>query len=99
VEDKLYMYYHPDNDLVLLFHWIYRALSTAGAGDRLVHIDKILSTLEPNRVYVTNYVEHIKKVADKIPTYEEMLHNKIFSRYSSHKVPATSIYMEYTAPS
>lgn len=95
VEDRAQMYYRSENDLLWLFHWIHYTLSLTG-GDKLGRVDKLLSRLEPNRTYVHYYTEYIRKIANKIPTYEQMINNKIWNEYKKFDVPKNQIYNEFT---
>lgn len=94
-DDKVRMYYRSNNDLLFLFRFIHYTLSRSG-GDKLGRVDKILSNLEPNRTYVQYYTEHIRKIEDKIPTYEQMVRNRVFDEYKKHAPPKTQIYNEFT---
>jgi serine/threonine protein kinase len=95
VEDRAQMYFRSQNDLLLLFHWIYHILKQSG-GDKLGRIDKLLQHLEPNRTYVQYYTEYIRKVETEIPTYEDMIKNRVWSEYKNSKVRPNQIYAEYT---
>lgn len=94
-EDRVQMYYRPKNDLVFLFRHIYYTLSRSGA-DRLGRIDKLLQALEPNRTYAQYNVEYIRKIEDKIPTYENMIKNDIWSEYRKIKIQKNAIHAEFT---
>lgn len=93
-EDRVQMYHRSANDLLFLFHWIYFTL--AHSGDKLDRVDKLLSALEPNRTYIHYYTEYIRKVENIIPTYENMVKNKIFDEYRKYVIPSSQIYAEYT---
>jgi hypothetical protein len=95
VEDRAQMYFRSQNDLLLLFHWIYHILKQSG-GDKLGRIDKILQHLEPNRTYVQYYTEYIRKVESQIPSYEDMVKNRVWTEYKNSKVKDRQIYAEYT---
>lgn len=94
-EDKVQMYYRCDNDLLFLFYHIHDTLTESG-GDKLGRVDKLLSALEPNRAYIQYYIEYIRKVEDKIPSYEKMIKNKIWNEYKKYTVPPSQIYNEFT---
>jgi serine/threonine protein kinase len=94
-DDRIQMYFRSDNDLLFLFHFIHYTLSHTG-GDKLGRVDKLLSSLEPNRSYVQHYTEHIRRIAHKIPTYEQMVKNKVFDEYTKYKPIKSQIYNEFT---
>lgn len=94
-EDRVQMYFRSDNDLLFLFHFIHYTLSHTG-GDKLGRVDKLLTKLEPNRTYIHYNTEHIRKVANKIPTYEQMVKNRAFAEYKKYKPPKNQIYNEFT---
>lgn len=94
-EDRMQMFVRSSNDLLFLFHWIHHTVASTGA-DKLGRVDKILSALEPNRTYVHYYTEYIRKVEKILPTYENMVKNKIFDEYRKYVIPKTQIYAEYT---
>ena len=93
--DKWRMYSRVENDLLLLFYWIYDA--SLYGNDKLGRIDKLLQNLEPNRTYVHYYAEYIRKNADRIPTYEDMIKNKVWNEYKKISVPKNQIYLEFPA--
>lgn len=94
-ENRMQMYYRADNDLLYLFHWIHYTLSRA-KGDKLSRVDKLLTHLEPNHAYVQYSTPYIRKIEDKIPTYEQMIKNNVWDEYKKYKVPKTQVYNEFT---
>lgn len=93
--DRMAMYYRSENDLLFLFHHITHTLYHKDK-DKLGRVDKILQHLEPNRAYVQYYTEHIRKLGDKIPTYEQMIKNHVWDEYKKIKVPNSQIYNSFT---
>jgi serine/threonine protein kinase len=91
IDDRLTMYYRSDNDILFLFHWIHLTLAHTGA-DKLGRVEKLLSRLEPNRAYVQYYTEYIRKISNKIPTYEQMITNPVWDEYKKIKIPKHQIY-------
>lgn len=94
IADKERMYHRTQNDILFLFHWIYFRIRNM-PGDKLNRIDKLLQKLEPNRSYVQYYTEHIRKIEHKIPTYEQMIKNRVWDEYKRHKASKNQIYSEY----
>lgn len=97
VEDASHMFYRTEFDILLLFYNIYKGLD-ANNNDRYGRIDKILQHLEPNRSYARYHTEYIRKIADKIPSYDDMMNNKVWDEYRRFKITKKQIYSEY-APS
>ena len=94
INDKSIMYHRSNNDLLFLFHWIYATLSVTG-GDKLGYVDDLLSALEPTRSYIHFYTEFIRKNEDTIPTYEDMIKNKVFFHYKNNSVLDKDILKSY----
>jgi len=94
-EDRVQMHYRANNDLLFLFHHIYHTLDHTGV-DKLGRVDRMISQLEPNRTYVQYYTEYIRKVEDKIPSYESMVKNSLWEEYKKYKVPSAQIYNDFT---
>lgn len=86
VNDKKIMYMRSANDLLFLFHHIYNESRGHPA------IDKILFSLDPTRSYVRYYTPHIRKIANEIPTYLQMLQSKTFKEYQKHNVQKSQVY-------
>ena len=95
IEDRAQMYDRADNDLLFLFHWIYRVLGATN-NPNLGKVEAILSSIEPNESYKHHYTAYIRKISEEIPSYHEMLKGKIFDEYRNYKVPSSQIYAEYT---
>ncbi|SIP86129.1 Putative serine/threonine-protein kinase [Pacmanvirus A23] len=93
-EDRRIMFERSDNDILLLFRFIYLRLAASG-GDKLGRVDKLMSQLEPNRAYVHYYPAYIRKIQHKIPTYEQMVKNKVFDEYKKFKPTKGQIYNEF----
>ena len=93
--DRVLMFDRSENDLLFLFHWIYRTTNSYGS-DRHGTIEKFLTALDPTRSYISYDTEYIRKVKDKIPTYDEMLNNKVFKEYIDNNLPKSQIYEEYS---
>lgn len=91
IADKLHMNERADNDILLLFHWIYQV---SVVEHKSTEIDAILSALEPNRSYVRYNTEYIASCT--IPTYEEMLQSKVFKEYVGSNIPLQSRRKTYT---
>lgn len=79
-DDLVNMFYRSKNDLLFLFYWINRTVETSGS-DRSGAIGEILSVLEPNGAYVSYQTEHIRRIESKIPSYFNMVTNKVFDDY------------------
>lgn len=94
-EDQVQMYFRSQNDLLFLFHHINYTLTHSG-GDKLGRVSKMLRQLEPNQTYIQYYTEHIRRVADKIPSYESMIKNKLWGEYKNVTVLKNQIYTEFT---
>jgi serine/threonine protein kinase len=92
--DNDMMFKRVDNDLLFLYHHIYLAILQENV-DTAGKIEKILTALEPNRTFANFYAEHIRKIAKSIPTYEQMVKNRIFHEYKKYRVPQSQIYAEY----
>lgn len=95
LSDKWAKYYAIDNDLLILYHFIYNVVSHAGT-DKLGRVDKILSSLDPDRMYTHLNPEYIRKHEREVPTYKQMATNKIFDEYKQFKAPISQIYKEFT---
>lgn len=93
-EDKHIMFYRSKNDMMFLFYHIYHVVATSGR-ERLDRIDKILCALEPTRSYVHFYTEHIRKIEDQLPTYEDMIKNNVFHEYKKYRAKPNQIYKTY----
>ncbi len=93
-EDKHRMYGRAQNDLLFLFHWIHHRLRYADSSKQSI-INNILKALEPNGTYIQYHTEYIRKVADSIPTYEQMVKNHIWDEYRRHEVPKKQVYNEF----
>lgn len=96
-QDVQQMYYRSENDLLFLFHFIYDTVTKSGS-DKYGRVDKLLSRLEPNRTYVHFYTEYIRKIEDKIPSYETMLKNYVFREYRKLNPSKHQIHNIYTSP-
>jgi hypothetical protein len=97
IEDKDLMYHRAENDLLFLFYHIY-STAVSSNNTKLKQIEKILSSLEPNRTYKHYYAEYIRKVDKLLPSYESMIKNKIFNEYKKYEVLPEQIYAEYFIP-
>ncbi len=95
IDDKKFMYHRADNDLLLLFHWINYTVMQSGS-DKNGAIGRILNALEPNQAYITYYAEGIRRIADKIPTYKDMINNKVWNEYIRGTATRMQVYGEYT---
>lgn len=95
-KDPKQMYLRSDNDLLFLYYHINIAINISG-GDKLGRIDKILQSLDPSLSYVHYNTSYIREHADKIPSYDDMMKNKIWDEYKGYKPPKNQIYNEYTA--
>jgi hypothetical protein len=80
-----------------LFYHIY-STALLSNNTQLKQIEKILSSLEPNRTYKHHYAEYIRKIDKLLPSYESMIKNKIFNEYKKYEVPPEQIYAEYFIP-
>jgi hypothetical protein len=89
-EDKNISYFMFDNDLLILFQTIYNHLAS---NEQVV---ALLKALEPNETYRHIDVELVKKIHSKIPTYEEMVYNKIFGIYRNTQISTGDIHEKYT---
>jgi serine/threonine protein kinase len=94
IADKERMYHRTQNDILFLFHWIHFRIRHM-ANDKLNRIDKLLQQLEPNRSYVQYYTEYIRKIEHKIPTYEQMVKNRVWNEYRQHRAQKNQIYNAY----
>lgn len=97
VEDKYHMYHRAENDLLFLFYHIY-VTSVNSRNPKIKDIEKILSALEPNKTYKHYYMEYIRKVDKLLPTYEQMVKNKIFNEYKKYVVKPNQVHSEYFIP-
>lgn len=95
VEDLTLMYYRSKNDMIFLFYWIYKTLRESSQSQE---IEAILQSLEPNRTYVKYNTEYIRKIENDIPSYLDMIQNKVFKEYSSNRPSPGQIKREYTPP-
>ena len=64
-------------------------------GDKLGYVDDLLSALEPTQSYIHFYTEFIRKNEDTIPTYEDMIKNKVFFHYKNNSVLDKDILKSY----
>lgn len=94
VEDKRIMYKRSKNDLLFLFHHINYALESTPKR-YLTRVQKILQSLEPNQSYVHYITDNIRQHEDTIPTYEQMVSNKVWNEYK-HSVDNADIYETYS---
>jgi hypothetical protein len=94
-KDRITMFERSENDLLFLFHWIYRT-SIGYNRDRDGLIENLLSTLDPTKSFINYDTEYIRKIRDKIPTYDDMLSNKVFDEYKNMHIVKSQIYEEYS---
>ncbi len=92
--DPSFVYNKPTNDLVFLFYWIYYNIESF-PHERSRKIEKMLTSLEPNRSFAQSRPDYIRKIEHLIPTSEQMVKNKIFDKYRKYKAPKSQIYREY----
>jgi len=97
IEDKYVMYHKAENDLLFLFYHIYATASSRN-NTKLKQIEKILSSLEPNKTYKHYYMEYIRKVDKQLPSYDSMVKNKIFNEYKKYVPTSNQIHSEYFIP-
>lgn len=97
VEDKYHMYHRAENDLLFLFFHIYNSAFSSNS-PRLKSIEKILSSLEPNKTYKHYYTEYIRKVDKILPSYESMVKNKVFNEYRKYQILPEQVHGEYFIP-
>jgi hypothetical protein len=95
MEDKWAKYYTIKNDLLVLYGSIYEIVVHAGT-DKFGRVDKILSSLDPDRMHTHTHPEYIRTHEREIPTYKQMATNKIFDEYKQFKAPISQIYKEFT---
>ncbi len=90
VDDRIIMFKRSENDLLLLFHYINYTLETHPKKN-LSRIKELLRALEPNMSYVHYLTESIRANASIIPSYEDMIKNKVWRDYRTvqKKVIAT----------
>jgi hypothetical protein len=91
--DIIQTYYRSQNDLLFLFHWISR---TVRKTDPTGFITKMLRQLEPNEMYVRYNTERIRGMEDQIPTYNDMVRNKLFAEYTKVEVNPSQVYGTYS---
>jgi serine/threonine protein kinase len=100
VEDKLQMYFRSQNDLLVLFYWIYQLFAHRDIAG-YEYIDSLLSSLEPNRTFVSYNPGMISRIENKIPTYVDMITNKVWDEYTAHAKPSNifAVYKQaHSAP-
>lgn len=79
-DDLVNMFYRSKNDLLFLFYWINRIVENTQL-DQSGSISEMLRSLEPNESYVSYQTEYIRRIESKIPSYLDMVTNKIFDDY------------------
>lgn len=80
-QNKTQMFYRSENDLLLLFYWIDKIIyNLYPINDHPILL--LLEKLEPTRVYIHYYTEYIRKVEDKIQSYEDMILNDVWQEYT-----------------
>lgn len=94
VADRRHRPSRTEHDLILLFYWIYTMASKNET--KADKVDKLLQYLEPNRTYVHHNANYIRKIFNIIPTYEDMVQNKVWDEYKKYKPEKSQIYEEYT---
>ncbi len=93
-KDRVQMYYRSQNDLLWLFHWIFRNIPYGS--DKMGHIENLLKQLEPNQTYTHFNTEYIRKHEHKIPTYAQMIQNPVWSEYKKYNATSDQIFNEFT---
>lgn len=93
-EDILYTYYRTNNDLLLLFYWIDNIIANINK-DYKNPILTLLSDLEPNKSYIHYDTSYIRKIETDIPTYEDMILNKVWNEYKNKNISEDKIYKKY----
>ena len=67
-------------------------------GDREKHPQavKFLRALDPTLAFQSHNADYIKRHADKMPTYDDMMSSRVWNIYRNVDVPPTKIYNEYS---
>jgi hypothetical protein len=90
IKNKDIMWYRSDNDIITLFHYIQLEL-----GNRWGLVSDLLSDLEPHMIYVHFHPEYTSLNEHKIPTYKQMLDNKVWNEYLQIQPLPDQILNEY----
>ncbi len=93
--DKEVMHYRVDNEILFLFHHIYYK-SSPGHGNH-PEICAILESLDPTKSFVEYNTDHIRSLKN-IPTYEEMMYNKIFTYKTDKIIRDEEVFHRFDAP-
>lgn len=89
-EDLVNMFYRSDNDILLLFYWIHHS-AKASPTPSSEEIIRMLAKLDPTRAHVAYQTERIRRIESQIPTYRDMVHNRVFAEYTHPAMPSTII--------
>ncbi len=89
--NRIQMNERADNDILLLLYWVYQI---SVLENKSTEIEALLTALEPNKTFVRYNTEYIASV--EIPTYREMLQNKVFKDYINDNIPLHLRYKTYS---
>lgn len=95
VADKIQMYFRADHDIILLLYWIRKQLITANVQNAAA-VFSLLAELDPTGVHKHYNTKTIRKMHDKILSYEDMLKLPVWDIYRKH-VPSKYVWREYNS--
>ena len=81
VDDRIIMFKRSQNDILLLFHHINHTLETHPKKN-LRRIKDLMRALEPNMSYTHYITENVRANESLIPTYADMIKNKVWKEYN-----------------
>lgn len=90
-EDKQIMFMRTKNDLLF---FMYDIFDTAGKNPS---IGDFLMEIEPNETFKHYNTSYISRNESKIPSYTQMIQNKVFNVYKRTNVPQDHIHHEYAS--
>lgn len=90
-DDKVIAFKRSENDILLLFHYINYSLEVHPKKN-LMRIKDLMRELEPNQSYVHYNTEAIRKSAALIPTYEQMIKNRVWKEYQRVQKKVIYVY-------
>lgn len=88
-EDRQLMFMRTNNDLLFFLYDVYE---TAGKNSTIA---EFLSLIEPNETFKHYNTSFIRRNEVKIPSYESMVKNKIFSSYKRTDIKKENVVHEY----
>jgi hypothetical protein len=95
INDQLFQFHHTTNDMLKLLHWIHHRAASVRGNDYIGPINDLMNTLDPTKSYLHLYPEHMRKIADELPSYKDMIKSRCWDEYTKFTPAQGQIYKEY----